>query len=341
MSLSWVRMRISRGECSGSRHRAYWFTVVRAAFLACIVTFNVIHDVSPSPAQSNNANHASPQQQVDPDAIVVAPATAMHIALDRLREEGRAFHRSGRLDLTTPDFVGRFGYPLEDALVIDELLTVQSSTDAIMDGYVRWQLLSTKPEMDSAGYDLKMHRFRRFVETLPGIPPHPALDPDLHEKYERLAELAGRNSEVREKLAAKWEALLLRVHQHEVLTFPSIEFRDAMYKVLPAKGPYRPVFLIYDLRDRIQAGMSTRTIKTRITKELKERRLDESLTPDLRWELIKQIEAMDKDNDAGSTKVIRDITFFAKSPADVHYSTMSVRPSDAEKWTAYLNRIEP
>ncbi len=272
----------------------------------------------------------------DPD-VAISADSSRRIAKSRLRKEGKAFRKSGTLENLKPDFKTRYEFPLANKDVVRFILSRLDATDELVDGYMRWQLLSFSPTID----EIEIDELRSFVETLPGIPVQPTASPLLHTKLENIARLTGGNHIALKQLQSRWEKLRIQVRQHDNLTLPSIRFRDEMYEVLPYSGPARPIFLLYDLRDRIKAGVSTRSIKTKITKELKARRLDDTISAEIRWELIKLIEAMEEDKKTGSTKIISDITFYAQENADIHFSTMTVRPSDREKWTAYLNRHDP
>ena len=306
-------------------------TLTNAWRTGLVLSF-VLLALPPSVTRAQNATETDDQQKEEP---VVAAHVAVKLALGQLREEAEQFREIGELENLEPDFVERFDYTLHPDDLLRLVTHVQDRSDQVIDGYIRFQLLSLEPDFTQ----LNDRQFERFVESLPGFPKHPTASARLHAECEHMAERAGRNEPVREELQEKWEALQIQMKQHEMLTFPAIEFRDAVADLLPDTGVRRPIFLLYDIRDRVSAGMDTRSIKTRITKEFKARRIDNTLSADERWRLMKEIEKMAKD-DAGETRIIRDITFFYTSPATVHYSTRTIRPSDAEKWTAYLNRAE-
>jgi len=284
-----------------------------------------------------NPPERAPDERRSPRRIATSPGAGFRAAVAELRREGRTFERTGRLEQLNPDFNERFEHPVTPEYALKGVLEPQHASDEIIDAYVRWQLLSFEPDFST----LELDAFRRFINRLPRLRNHPAAAPRLHEQFDRLAELSGRNAGVRDRLRERWDALRIEIRRYDVLMKPSLKFRDAVYDMLPRTGPFRPIFLLYDLRDRIRVGLSTRGVKSRLTRELKRRRLDESLSAGIRWELIKQIEAMEKDDQTGSTRVLRDITFYTRSPAKLHYSTKTVRSTDAKKWTAYLNRIDP
>jgi len=293
---------------------------------------------SPQPSSNN-----TPPNNIATDHIIPDPATdkspdaALRYALTLLTNEARDFRTTGRLEILQPDFNTRYEFQLTQSDILKTILTTQNNADPAVDAYMRWQLLSFNPDLS----EITDQQFHKFINQLPAFLTHPAASPTLQSNYEKLASEAARNTTTRNRLANKWESLRIQVRQFAVLTFPSIKFRDAACNPLPEQGPDRPLFLLYDLRDRIRAGLSTRAVKTRLTKELKTRRLDESITPDQRWQLIKQIEAMKNDKEKGKTKIIRDITITNTGPATIHYSTFSITTTDTKKWTAYLNRIEP
>jgi len=306
-----------------------------------IITFSsysLAQNPSPQPSPSNTPPNNIATDHINPDpATDKSPDAALRYALTLLKNEAREFRATGRLEILEPDFNIRYEAQLTQSNILKTILTTQNNSDPAMDGYIRWQLLSFNPDLN----EITDNQFQSLINNLPAFLPHPAASPTLQSNYEKLAKDAARNIANRDQLANKWESLRIQIRQFTVLTFPSIKFRDAVYNLLPEQGPDRPLYLLHDLRDRIRAGLSTRTVKTRLTKELKTRRLDESLSADDRWQMIKQIEAMKNDTKNNKSKIIRDITITRTGPATIHYSTFSVTTTDTKKWTAYLNRIEP
>lgn len=306
-----------------------------------IIILIILPTFTPTFAQSQSQTQpqTTPLLADSKPKVVIAPDAARKLALDQLTSEAEDFRNTGRIEVLQPDFAARFPHHLQPDDVTRAILTTQYQTDGPTDGYIRWQLLSFNHELS----EISPEEFQRFVTTLPLLTPNPASSETLQANLEKLAQFAGRNEDSRKSLQNKWENLRINIRQFDVINLPSVKFRDAIPDLLPETGQQRPAFLLYDLRDRIKAGLSTRKIKSRITRELKARRIDESITPDQRWRLIKQIEAMaDNDsNEKGKTRIIRDITFHANAPAEIKYSTLTVTSSDANKWTNYLNRRDP
>ena len=286
-----------------------------------------------TPVPSQLQAQASPPSPAPAAPPSVAPDVAMHIAIERLRTEGRQFRHSGSLPRQQPDFADTFSYLVRPDDVIDAIVCVQDRDDAAVDGYIRWQLLSFDVDlagMDNADYD-------RLIGHLPGLTRRASADTQLHSTLEGLARGAGRNADVKAEMERRWDALHFADKQIELLNQPSLKFRDAAAQAMPETGARRLGVLLFDLQGRIAAASDTRSVKAAVTRTLRERMMDDSMSPQQRWELLKFVEGLP----GPRSKVVRDVAFYANQPADVLYSTYAIRSSDVKKWTAYLNRHEP
>lgn len=293
--------------------------VTAAALILCVA--GSLNAQAPSPAR--------PPQR----STLIAPEAAIRIAIDRLRAEGRSFRATGNLPRQSPDFAQTYGYRVRPEDVVEAIVTVQDGDDAAVDAYIRWQLLSFK--VDLAGMDARA--YDRLLVNLPRLTRHPASDPTFHARFGFLATLAGRSAQARSDLEQRWDSIRFESSQVELLNQPALKFRDAVADAMPATGARRLGVLLHDLQDRIVAASSTRALKSRLTRALRERMTDDTLSPDQRWELIKFIERLP----GPKTKAVRRVVFYANAPAHILYSTFAVRSTDVSKWTAYLNRHEP
>ncbi|MBL1217027.1 MAG: hypothetical protein D8M59_05970 [Planctomycetes bacterium] len=299
----------------------------------------------------------SPQ---DGSSSQVRPKAALRMALARLRTEAETFRETARLTRDQADFAADYEYAdrVDRSALCAEVIQPQSGTeresDPSVDGYIRWQLLSFTPDWSA----LTDNQFRKFVEHMPGLVPHPAGHPDVHDELEQLAAVSARDPDARQQLQQRWESIKTRIHDAELLNHPSIRFRQSVIEqyVKPDRpgypdppsgdaqaGRYRAIVLmLHDLEDRIEAGWDTRWIKTQITNTLKACKLDPELSRERRLELIRMVEQL---ADRPATKSVRCVTFYAEQSdrePDIGYSTFQVRrTTDAAKWIAYLNGHDP
>ncbi len=278
------------------------------------------------------AQAPSPARPPSP-SVLIAPEAALRIATERLRAEGRAFRATGNLPRPRPDFAETFSYLLRPEDVVEAVAAVQDREDAAVDAYIRWQLLSFKPDL--AG--MSSAQYERLLANLPRLARNPAADPGVHEQFEYLADPAGRSAAARADLERRWDALRFEASQVELINQPALKFRDAVAESMPEAALRRLGVLLTDLSDRIRAASSTRSVKARISALLKARMTDDSIGLEQRWALIRHIEQMQ----GPGTRVVRDVVFYVDAPADVRYSTYAVGGADVARWTAYLNRHEP
>ncbi|MFG0328338.1 MAG: hypothetical protein ACF8PN_00430 [Phycisphaerales bacterium] len=258
----------------------------------------------------------------------------VRIALDRLRLEAREFKATGRLPREDSDFHEDFEYAIgaEQAL---NLISDRLDDDEVTDAYLRWQLLPFASDRLEA---LTEPQAVRLARRLPQLTPSPLMEPARHATLERFAERAGRNESTRLDLEAKWEAWQVEARLVRRANEPAEQFRDAVIDAAPDTHTPKLLLMLHDLEDRIETGHETRSAKSAITRELKKRKLDESLSERDRWKLIEYIESIEQ---LGETEVIREVTVFANTPAKVSYSTLEVSGTNVANWTAYLNGHDP
>lgn len=282
-------------------------------------------------AQRPSSTQPQPASVVAPP--VIAPDMALQLAIGQLREEGQAFRGTGNLPRQQPDFADSFAHRVRAEDVIDAITQVQDRDDAAVDAYIRWQLLSFNVDlsgMDDAAFD-------RLIAHLPRLERCPSANTEIHKTLERLALGAGRNADVKAELEQRWNAVHFEDKQVELLNQPALKFRELVADAMPETGMRRVGVLLFDLQGRIASASDTRAVKTRLTKALRERMNDDTISLEQRWRLLRYIEDLPGDE----TRIVRDVVFYATQPADVRYSTYAIRSTDVKKWTAYVNRHEP
>lgn len=261
---------------------------------------------------------------------------ALRLALDRLTQEGGVFKDTGALPRPEPDFALTFRYSIDDLHLLDAV-TRPAHDDPVVDAYVRWQLLSFSPDFALLDDD----RFLSLLDALPRLAPDPTLNPALYEQLERLASLAAPEAPDFAAAETLWQKTEGEIRYVGLINVPALSFRDRLHEALPETGPRRLQVRFCDLRDRIDAGQSTRAIKMRISAELESRVSDDTITMNQRWRLIDFLESLRN----RSTRIITDLRLETDEAGRrlirISRSTLSVRDADIAKWSAWLNRHQP
>jgi len=278
---------------------------------------------------------AQQKTQDDQRPVYMGSKVALKIAIDHLKKEGQRFRETDNLPRDNPDFAPTFPYTdrIKPIDLRNALCQIQSPDDPVIDSYIRWQLLSFNPDLDT----LDDQQFEQMCLNLPALLPPPPADKNLQTELETLAQKVEQKKVPSQKLQNRWESVQISTKTVERLNHPSLLFRKAVIESMPDTGPRSPILMLHDLEDRIEKATDTRWIKTRITSQLKKRKLDNTISPEQRWELIQFIDSLTDQK----TKIIREIIFYANTPAIIRYTTYTVRSNDAKKWTAYLNRHDP
>ncbi len=261
---------------------------------------------------------------------------AMKMAIDQIRPAAAAFSKDGILeDPVKPTFADSFEYLLDDDTLIDALLKKQDRKSIACDAYIKWELLSFNPDLSN----LDNRTFDKLLATLPAFVQSPAADPAKLKRFEKLAYMSGRDPQAAKKLQSEWDVMRVTISQQKLLNVPATQFREILLDQMPLEGPRRIRVMLQWLADNINAGIDTRSIKSAITKELKTRRIDETLTDKDRWNLIYRLETLAAK--AGKTTVIRDIILYIHQSGEIKTSTLEISQSNIDTWSAYLTKREP
>lgn len=303
---------------------------IMVSWITCVCALCVGAEIRATEPPADEAA-PTPTSTTEP-AVLIDSELVERLVLDRLTAEAIAFRDSHVLRRDEPDFVRVFEYRLNPETALRMTQATQHADDPVVDAYVRWQLLGFIAT--DAMFDVSA-----IGPTLPPYTQNPAADHRLVTAFEKIDRRSVHEPSVQREVFLRWDDVRHSTRLAELENVPTRNLRRAVLDALPVDGPDRIRYMIFELEDMIDAGWDTRSIKTRLGRELRERKLDDSITMEQRWSLVRKIESME----GLDRRMVRQVELDpnADNALDVGFGSAAVRSTDVEKWIAYLLRHDP
>lgn len=256
-----------------------------------------------------------------------APSAELKAAVKELIAEAEAIIQNNDVPKGKPDYASRCTH----AVTADEVgmaLTQRTHRDSFVDAYVRWQLTSfdpALPEMDEGA-------FFKFTDLAPRMIENPRAEPAVVETFERVDKAGRLPVKDVERVRIMYDELDVRTRRAELLNRPAIEFREFIAAQVGETGIKPRLWLLEELNATVDAGWSTRSIKTRISKSF----LDASRETGLPREHIAGLATILRRLVDKNRRFVNEITILADGTVRVTFSTAAVTDNDIEKWTNRL-----
>lgn len=256
-----------------------------------------------------------------------APPEPIDAAVAELIDEAISLAKAKAIPKGEPDYASRCTHDLSPESV-SMALAKRHHDEPFVDAFVRWQLLSFKPELP----EMDERVFAKFMDVTPRLMDNPCADQsvlDLFERAEKAGKLPPRDLE---RLRATWTELQERAKFIELMNRPAEEFREYVAQAVGENGLKPRLWLLENCVAVVQAGWSTRSVKTQITKSFTSAATDATIEKPqlgLLAEQTKKLADMKR-------KYISDLTVYADGRVNVSFSTAGVTDNDVDKW---INRL--
>ncbi len=270
---------------------------------------------------------AGPGSSVAPAAPVAAAPNPLREAIRRLTAEAGEVMAGRRTLGDQADFADRFELPLEGP-VLAEAIARPAHRDPFVDAYVRWQLTSFDPALA----DLDEKRFADLARRAPRLIENPRAERKAVSTFRRAAAAGPLPQRDRDRLREMEAEFVQRTARARRLNRPATSFRAWVQEKLGAGGPRPRQWLLAWCAATINAGWSTRSIKTAITRGFGAGGLDPSFTTSQRRLVAEQARHL-----IGRRRVaINKVTFMADGSVRVTFSTAGVDAGDVRRWVEAL-----
>jgi hypothetical protein len=248
-----------------------------------------------------------------------------------LVKEAVEVRQAGRLRSDAADFKARSA----ETIPVPELqaaLVARVHRDPFIDAYVRWQLTSFDPplpEMDDP-------QFGELIDDAPRMAPNPRAAEEIVAMFEQADDAGVLEARDLARLTEASAELDRRTAAAEAMNRPAAAWRDWVDLKLGETGPRRLHWLLERCGATIEAGWSTRAIKTRLTREFNRAAGDRSITERDSARLAAHAQQL-----AGRSKrFVKEITLLAGGEVDASFSTAAVDKADVQAWMDRLNTVK-
>jgi hypothetical protein len=214
-----------------------------------------------------------------------------------------------------------------DVLDISRAMTQQLDRDPFIDAYIRWQLTSYDPPLA-----LPERAYQPLLASLPTMVENPRAGSDTMDLLARAAAAGPLSPSDFQQLQEFSAALDAQSEQAEHMNRPAIELRRWLHDAADPTTVLPMLLLVEECAATIDAGWSTRSIKTRISRACRTYGEDDELataSKRLIARSLQRLEGMER-------RSINQITFMADRSVNVNYTTAAVTPRDVENWTTLL-----
>ncbi len=203
---------------------------------------------------------------------------------------------------------------------------------AFIDAYVRWQLTGFEPRLP----DLDDDRWPRVLAAGPRFQENPSADRRLMSTFEQAADAGSLSTSDQEWLGDLESDRMQRMTRIEMLNQPAEDLWRWVGEQIEDDHFRSISWLLAECAETIEAGWSTRSVKTRITRGTRDAGNADVLSPEERA----QLERWMRDMAGMERSFVRDVTFLASGEVNVRFSTGAVRRRDVENWRASLRGEE-
>lgn len=220
-----------------------------------------------------------------------------------------------------------------DRAALGERLSRSAHDDPFIDAYVRWQLTSFEPQWPQ----LDAEQWRDALRAGPWLLDNPSAEPRLIAMFERAAAagaLSRRDFDRLKTLDRDRRGATERIDQ---LNRPAEQFREWVADEVEGDWFRTVSWRLAQCSAVVEAGWSTRSVKTRITRACRAAGAAGEMARGARAQVRGWLESM-----AGmERRFINEVTFLASGEVNVRFSTASVRTRDAERWLDLLRGESP
>lgn len=255
--------------------------------------------------------------------VTPAERNTIERLLELLQREAHAIQHEKKLTISEPDIASRFDEQV-DPETLGIVLLHRTHREPFLDAYTRWQLLSFEPVFP----ELSPQQFFTFITEAPPMMENPWARAETVELFTR-AENAGPLDKATRRRLRELEVELTQfadIAGH--LNHPAEQFRKWVAEQIGETGPLPRLWLLEQCSATIDAGWSTRSIKTRISNDFSNSVADGTFT-----ERDRHIVALAAEQLAGHRRqFVSQFAFKADGTIDVRFSTAQVTAADVQKW---------
>lgn len=306
------------------RYDGFVAALLRTNLFACLLLCaSAIALTSPSAgAQSRSAR----KEKSTNNHALIKEARKLLIA------EAEQAKKDKQLPTLSADFANRFKkqIPAED---LTTAILERVHDDTFIDAYVRWQFTSFDPDLP----DFSDQEFAQFMNNIPSFIDNPRADLQTVNSMKRLSKSGRLPNNQWQQFEEFVNTLDYQTQLAEMFNEPARSFADWVQAKLGETGHLPRLWLLARCVATIDAGWSTQSIKTKISRQFSASVKDETFTSDQRRHVIKQAQRI-----VDRKRVfVNEITYLADGSVRVTFSTCTVSQKNVKNWSDRLAGIKP
>ena len=311
-----------------NQHRSLYdgsvFTLFRTNTFACLLLSAVAIALT---SQSAGAQSRSARKEKSTnDHTLIKEARKLLIA------EAEQAKETKQLPTLSADFAKRFNkqIPAED---LTAAILERVHRDTFIDAYVRWQFTSFDPALP----DFTDQQFAQFMNNIPSFIDNPRADSETVYSMKNLSKSGRQLNNQWQQFEEFVSTLDSKTQLAEIFNEPARSFADWVQTKLGKTGHLPRLWLLARCAATIDAGWSTQSIKTKISRQFTDSVKDETFTSDQRRHVIKQAQRI-----VDRKRVfVNEITYLADGSVRVSFSTCTVTQKNVKNWSDRLAGIKP
>lgn len=259
-----------------------------------------------------------------------SPQDAFTRAIHQLNEEARRAKESSQFPRSVANFAKDFQGDPPLALISQKIIAPLDK-DPLIDAYIRWQLTSFKPSLQSIS--LNDRQFAKMLKDLPPLVANPRTDPQLIETFQRAQAAEALAPKQIEQLNHALNDLAKRGSEAQALNIAALGLRAWLGTQLPKAGERVLLWRLEELEARIAAGWPIEESKAALEKELDRSARDRDFDPAARHRIADALAKLQgRQTMYVSNAFIRENQFFA------NYGLVAVHDFDVRRWVKMLER---
>ena len=162
------------------------------------------------------------------------------------------------------DYAAKKHLSLDSDVVIKSLGRRLDRNPAV-DGYIKWQLLSFKPDLTRAS----RRQHGAIVKALPKLAPRPGPTSKQQKVFSAAADRPP-SLKLADSTKQAYDAFYAARKQVDHVNAPNLHYRDALAKQLPHEGGVRLTYMLIDSQHRFEAAdMSFREVNSAVLRQAK------------------------------------------------------------------------
>lgn len=279
-------------------------------------------------ASNASSLHAQSHEQ---QAQQHAPLSMSHI-VRMLSDEAQQSKRDGVLMRSSANFASDDAWrhaPAPPPVAVLDRIARRNDTDPFIDAYIRWQLTSFKPVLDTTR--MSDREFERLVQGLPAVIHNPRADQALIDAFQRAASLGTLSEQQQVEMNNRLNGLAQRSSHVHAFNVPASQLHEWHMQQF-ANQPHRVlVLMLHRAHALAEAGWPVEEFKRSIDTQIARFARMREFTIQQRRAV-----ALRAESSMARARIYLEIAGVTEGAAYVNFNTTGIFDYDVRRWARAL-----